>query len=168
MDFFWKNGKYLLPILITVFFLWYFLQNDEKYLKRKTKELILLASFSSPLSELKTISRINKITDLLSIDVLLKAEFQEKKRTVKNIQEVKSFLFPYFLQTQNARWDIEHLTVNLENKTKNNKTAFVSLTVKGTFNNKNLQCNVSLKWKKKRKWLINHIQVFSCLSSALL
>ena len=147
--------------------MWYFLQNDAKYLKRKTKELILLASFSSPLSELKTISRINKITALLHFDVLFKAEFQGKEQTAKNLQKVKSFMFPYFLQAQNAEWDAENLIVKLEEKTKDSKTASVSLTVKGHFNNKPLQCKAHLKWKKKKKWLINHIQVFSCLSLAL-
>lgn len=162
----WKPGKYFSLILITIFLLWHFPQNNEKYLKRKTKELVQLASFSSPLSELKAISRINKITAFLNFDVFLKAEDQGRKFTAKNLQEVKSFLFPYFLQSQIAKWDAEDLTVKLDKPTKDSKTASVFLTVKGHLNSKPLQCKAHLKWENKKKWLISRIQVFSCLSPA--
>ena len=147
--------------------MWYFLQDSEKYLKRKTKELVQFASFPSPLSELKAISRINKITASLYFDVFLKAEGQGRKLTAKNLQEVKSFLLPYFLQSQNAKWDTEDLIVKLDNP-KKNKTASVFLTLKGHLNSKSIQCKAHLKWKNEKKWLISQIQVFSCLSPASL
>lgn len=163
---FFSPGKYFSLILITLFLLWHFLQNNEKYLKRKTKELVQFASFPSPLPELKALSRINKITAFLHFDVFLKAEDQGRKWTAKNLQEVKSFLFPYFLQSQNAEWEAEDLTVKLDKPNKDIQTASVFLTVKGHFNSKPLQCKAHLKWKNKKKWLINRIQVFSCLSLA--
>ena len=125
MDF--LSGKTVKNLCLAVFFIavgsWYFLQNDEKYLQRKTKHFILLAAISSPVSETQAAYRVREMSSFLRFDVAIQVEIQGKTYMTKNLQKTKAALFPYFIQAQTAHWKEENLNIDLNRE---EKTAFVS------------------------------------------
>ena len=160
-----KIGKYLLLALFIGGSLWYFLQTDEKYLKKKTKMFISLASFSSPVPQIQAARRVSKISELLRFDVYMEVKVQKKIYKTKNLQQIKSFLLPYFLEAQTAQWKEENLKVKIDEK---KKEALVSLLIKGNYDETTLQCQMNVQWLKEENWLIQNIKVFQCLSSGTL
>ena len=158
-----KSRKYLLLALFSILMIWvwYLLQSEEKYLQQQTRHLISLTAVPSPLSKTKAIHRVNKMASLLRFNVSFQGNIQGRTYTTKNLQQIKSFLLSYFIQAQTALWKEEDLNVTLDKK---EKTARISLTLNGNYNEKNLQCNLKLQWQKEKKWLIYDIQVSTCSS----
>ena len=154
-----KPVSYLLTTLIVLIGFRYFLQSDEKYLKRKTLYLTSLASVQTTVTNMGVIKRINKISSFLRFDVRFQGTFRQRTFKAVNLQEIKTFMGIYFNQTQKAIWQAEDLKVEINKK---EKTGYVLLTVKGEWNENKAQCRAKLHWRKEKKWLIHNIEALNC------
>lgn len=155
----WKVGKYLLVGLFLLTGFWYFLQSEEKYLKRKTLHLISLVSVPTPINNMGAIQRLNKISSFLRYDVRFHGTLRHKTFKANNLQEIRAFMGIYFKQTQKALWQVENLKVEVKKK---ERAGLVVLTIQGEWNEKKAWCKTQLHWLKEKKWLIHHIEALKC------
>lgn len=155
-----KIGIYLFLTVLIGGGLWYFLQNESKYLEKKTGRFISLTSLSGPVSQIQATRRINEMEKLLRFDIHMELKIQKEIYTAGNLQQTKSFFLTYFMEAQSAQWKKENLNVKMNEK---ENTALVSFSIKGNYNERQLHCKVYFQWLKEYRWLIQSIQVFQCL-----
>ena len=154
-----KTFGFLAAGIFLSWFGWKFIQSPEKYLRKKTQELIAITSVTGQLSEMDIISKVSKMAKYIYFDVHMKAEYEGRIWTTKSLNEFRSLLFAYFKQKSAGQLDYKNLIVRIgENKTQ----GLVDFDAFFERNTKTVFCKILLEWIKEKKWRIKKIEVFSC------
>ena len=138
---------------------WKLIQSPEKYLTKKTKELIEMASIEN--SDTNFISRVSKISKFIRFDVYLKAEYEGQIFTAQSLNELRSLLVSYFRQKSTGKINYKNLNLTLGENKKQAIAKFDALFERGK---KNISCKTLLEWIKEKKWYIKRIEIPCSLS----
>ena len=137
-------------------------RTDEQYLESTTRELLSLASVSSPMGKtVKTLKRVEKIVKHLHFNVNVQLKFNERMWQARTVNELRSFLMLYFSKMEFLQLKDSHFLVQIE-KTNEGKKGDVTFQVHGSQKEASFSCSIKLIWIKKPKWFISNIEVFKC------
>ena len=160
-------GKMKIFVLLAFTFLawfgWKLTQSPEKYLKKKSKQLIEMASVKNSNTDMSLISKVSKMAKLIHFDVQFKAEYEGQIFTAHSLNELRSLLLSYFKQKSTGK--INYKNLNLE-MAENKKQAIVKFDALFERNSKSISCKALLEWIKDKKWYIKRIEIFPCFLTA--
>ena len=162
-----KHVIYIL-VIVTVSLVgsFFFFQSDKSYLQKKTIKILELVSSSFiSRSETNIFRRVHEIAKHIHFSVEYEVNLgRDGLHKDRSLNELRSLLFIYFKKS--GTWNIEipsekDLSITIS-KSETKKTAEVSFPIKGTKEDKKINCRALLQWIKDKKWLIHKIKVFSC------
>ena len=133
-------------------------KTPEKYLLKKTKQLIHLGSQVDSKFGLPLASKISEINKYIHYDMRLKAEYEGRVYQARSLNEFRSLLMAYFKAGITQKVEYENLIVEL----KDEKTGEVSFSVVFHNTGKVWACKVLLNWIKDKRWFIKNINIENC------
>lgn len=135
-----------------------FFKSPEKYLLKKTKHLIQLASQTDAKLSLSLARRVSEINKYIHHDLRLKAEYEGRIYQARSLNEFRSLLTAYFQAGATKKLEYENLKAEL----KEEKRGEVSFSI--LFHNIShaSHCDLLLIWIKEKKWLIKNINIENC------
>ena len=156
-----KNPQLIILIcLIIGSAIFFFLQNDEAYLKKNTLKLLKLASVSNqetnPIALLK---RVEKIAKHLHFDVQFKLQANGQVWEDRSAGEFRTLLLTYFKMGGLAQINGTDLSIQIDPETLNGHVRF---KLHGQRGEDAVSCEAHFTWIKEKKWFIKSLEVFSC------
>lgn len=158
MSSFKKIIGFSLAFIVLAFAIYKLLESPEKYLKRKTRELISMVSVQKTKSQMGLISKISKISKYIHFDVRLKAEYEGRIYKAKSLNEFRSLLMSYFRLNSTGKMEYKNMSVQMED----DKQGIVAFDSWFERLEKKVHCKTLLEWIKEKKWYIKKIEVSFC------
>ena len=161
-----RNPKVLIVIVGLVgAIVFFFPENDEKYLKKTTLKIMDTLTSSVDPSHIPTLmKKVRQVNQFLHFSIELKLlQDDQVLFERKSISEINSLLVMHF-KRNNAftfqaieKKDIKIQFSETENKT---KKAQVSFSVRGQIDSKDFNCQMKMDWNDDKEWLMNRITGF--------
>ena len=150
----------LLLILIIGGVLFFFLKNEERYLKETTLKILKLASAPSQTTNVVALlKRVEQIAKHVHFDIQFKVQGNGQTWENHSASEFRSLLLIYFKQGGISHIKGEDLTVQVDPSAPIGHVRFKLL---GQHGPDPVSCKVHLVWTKEKKWFIKNLEVFSC------
>ena len=163
-----KNLLYiLLGTIILIVASFYFLQSDEKYIKKTTVKLLNLVVPSSPsLSTTAILKKVNTMSEYVHFSVQYEININGHVHQDSSLADLRSSMMVYFRKFGNNKWQVDvpaKQEINVKiHSSEGRKTAEVSFNIKVAKEGKKASCETTLNWIKEKQWLIHKIRVFNC------
>lgn len=149
----------IISFIISVF-IFFFWENDEKYLRKTTFKLLKLASVpvqdTNPVTLLK---RVEQIAKYVHFDVQFKLQANGQVWEDHSSGEFRTLLLIYFRRGGLTQITADNMSVQVDSST---STGHVRFKVHGLRRENKVSCEAHLVWIQEKKWFIKEIKVFSC------
>ena len=146
--------------LIIGVFVFFLMENDEKYLQKTTFKLLNLASV--PVQEINLVAllkRVEQMAKYVHFDVQFKLQANGQTWEGRSAGELRTLLLTYFKRGGLAQITADNMSIQIDSSTPKGHVRFKAHGLQG--DNK-VSCEAHLVWIKEKKWFIKEIEVFSC------